>query len=225
MWIESSCPSKMDCFVPRIKKLFFWQNEWNRFYNKSISQYHNFRTDRRYCYSKVSRYIWGSFGPFQGNYTEIWTLVSPGPAIFFNMLPFWATAVKFFQMEILPPSFNYFLSAGCVFLLWDHELSFGQVLPSLVPAARAGHCQGSGGHEILLKDCTWIVSSSLSGPSSKSRALSGKWWAWNIIKWLYLNSIKFSLWSLQQEQGIVREVVGMKYYKGLYLNCIHLCLQ
>jgi hypothetical protein len=48
---------------------------------------------------------------------------------------------------------------------------------SLVPAARAGHCQGSGGHEILFMDWTCIVSNYLSGPSSKSMALSGKWWA------------------------------------------------
>jgi hypothetical protein len=27
-------------------------------------------------------------------------------------------------------------------------------IPSLVSAARAGHCQGSGGHEILLKGCS-----------------------------------------------------------------------
>ncbi len=75
-----------------------------------------------------------------------------------------------------------------MFLLWDHELSFGQVLPSLVPTARAGHCQGSGGHGKLI-----------------------------INKGLYLNCIKVSPWSLQQEQGIVRQVVGMKYYERIVL--------
>jgi len=64
-----------------------------------------------------------------------------------------------------------------VFLLWDHELSFGQVLSSLVPTARGGDCQGSGGHEILFMNYMCIVSNSFPGLSSKSRALLGKWWA------------------------------------------------
>jgi hypothetical protein len=58
---------------------------------------------------------------------------------------------------------------------------------SLVPPARAGHCQGSGGHEILF------------------------------LHGLNLNCIKFSPWSRQQEQGIVSEAVGMKYYSWIVL--------
>ncbi len=75
---------------------------------------------------------------------------------------------------------------------------------------------------------SWAIprsSSSLPGPSSKSRALSGKWWAWKIIHGLYLFCIKFPPWSQQQEskalsvKGWARNII-----KGLYLNCIKFSL-
>jgi len=44
----------------------------------------------------------GLFGPFQRKYTEIRSLVSTGPSIWFDLLPFLTLGVKYFQVELVP---------------------------------------------------------------------------------------------------------------------------
>ncbi len=64
-------------------------------------------------------------------------------------------------------------------------------IPSLVPPARAGHCHASGGHEILLKDCTVLYQIPSLVPTERSVHCQGsggmKYHSW-IIRLLYQSS-------------------------------------